>query len=242
MSTADVRSYWQASPCAAKLARHEAGTAGFYHDIEQAKSRIEPHEVPFAGFPEWRGKAVLEIGCGVGVDTARFARAGAEITAVDLTEAAVSLANRLLELEQLPGKAVVADAEELPFDDDSFDLVYSWGVLHHTPHIDRALAEVRRVLRPDGALRIMLYGRPSFFALAVWLRQMARERRVLSVREALGRGLESPGTRAFTKAEAQRMLAGFADVDVRQVATRYDRIPIDRLGWHLLIRAARPGA
>jgi SAM-dependent methyltransferase len=242
VGTEAVRDYWQENPCAAGLARAEPGSPGFYADVEQAKLRLEPHEVAFADFPAWRGRDVLEIGCGVGVDTTRFARAGAYVTAIDLTDAAVSLARGLLALEHLDGTVIVADAESLPFADESFDLVYSWGVLHHTPDIGLALAEARRVLRPGGEARVMLYGRRSLFAGAVWARQVVRERRPMSPEAALARGLESPGTQAFTRSEAAALFAGFADVEVRQVATSYDRLPVDRLGWHLLVRAGRGAA
>jgi SAM-dependent methyltransferase len=239
VGTESVREYWQEHPCAAALARDEPGSPAFYADVERAKLRLEPHEAAFADFPAWRGRGVLEIGCGVGVDTARFARAGANVTAIDLTDAAVSLARGLLELEHLDGTAIVADAEHLPFADESFDLVYSWGVLHHTPDTGRALEEVRRVLRPGGEARVMLYARRSLFAGAVWARQVGRERRLMSAQDAIARGLESPGTQAFTRAEAARLFSGFAGGEVRQVATGYDRVRIDRLGWHLLVRARR---
>jgi ubiquinone/menaquinone biosynthesis C-methylase UbiE len=237
-----VHDYWQADPCAAKLAKNEPGTREFYDEIERAKLRVEPHEPAFAEFDKWAGRNVLEIGCGVGIDTARFARAGASITAIDLTEAAAGLANRLLQLEGLPGQAIVGNAEELPFVENSFDLVYSWGVLHHTPNIVQAVSEVRRVLRPGGEARVMLYSRRSIFAFAVWGRQMLRERTPLTIQAAISNGLESPGTRALTPSEAASLFAGFEDVVVQQVATRYDPLPvkIDRLGWHLLIRAKRP--
>ena len=237
MGISEVRGYWEAAPCAAKLAVSEPGSKAFYSDIEAAKNRLEPHEAAFADFQKWSGRTVLEIGCGVGIDTARFARAGADITAIDLTEAAVSLANQLLELEGLPGEAVVANAEQLPFPDGRFDLVYSWGVLHHTPNIDQAMAEVHRVLKPGGQVRMMLYSRRSTFAFAVWGRQVLRERRVMSMRDALSRGLESPGTKAFTPAKATSLLRRFDGVRVKQVATRYDRQPFNPLGWHLLIQA-----
>ena len=237
MGVAEVRDYWQAEPCAAKLSRHEPGEAAFFRDIEEAKSRMEPHEARFAEFERWAGRDVLEIGCGLGIDTARFARAGANVTAIDLTDAGVALTHRLLDLEQLAGEAMVANAERLPFADERFDLVYSWGVLHHTPNIRAAVDEVRRVLRPGGEARVMLYSRHSLFSTAVWLRQMAREVRPMSLRSAIARGLESPGTQAFTKLDAYWMFAQFATRDIRQVATVYDRLPVDRLGWHLLIRA-----
>ena len=105
---------------------------------------------------------VLEIGCGLGTDGARFARAGAQYTGVDLTEAAVALARRRFELEGLPGEFRVADAESLEFADGSFDIVYSHGVLHHTPDGAAAVREVRRVLAPGGRAVVMLYHRDSY--------------------------------------------------------------------------------
>jgi ubiquinone/menaquinone biosynthesis C-methylase UbiE len=105
---------------------------------------------------------VLEIGCGLGTDGAQFARAGAIYTGVDLTEAAIELARRRFELESLAGEFRVADAENLEFPDENFDLVYSHGVLHHTPDTRRAVREVHRVLRPGGRGVVMLYHRDSY--------------------------------------------------------------------------------
>jgi ubiquinone/menaquinone biosynthesis C-methylase UbiE len=105
---------------------------------------------------------VLEIGCGLGTDGAQFARAGADYTGVDLTEAAVEQSRRRFELAGLPGEFRVADAEHLDFADESFDLVYSHGVLHHTPDTAGAIREVHRVLKPGGRAIVMLYHRDSY--------------------------------------------------------------------------------
>jgi ubiquinone/menaquinone biosynthesis C-methylase UbiE len=105
---------------------------------------------------------VLEVGCGLGTDGARFAKAGANYTGIDLTDAAVDLAKRRFEIFQLPGKFHVADAEHLDFPDNSFDIVYSHGVLHHTPDTAAAVREIHRVLRPGGKAVVMLYHRDSY--------------------------------------------------------------------------------
>jgi ubiquinone/menaquinone biosynthesis C-methylase UbiE len=115
-----------------------------------------------AGFENTHGLRVLEIGCGCGSEAERFVRAGARYTAVDLTNAAVSITRRRFQLGGLEGRFVQADAEDLPFDDGSFDLVYSHGVLHHTPDTPRTIREVHRVLAPTGRAVIMLYYRNSF--------------------------------------------------------------------------------
>jgi SAM-dependent methyltransferase len=140
-----VHDFWQANPCAAGTSAAEPGSAEFFADVEAERYRLEPYVHDFAEFPSWAGKRVLEVGIGLGTDLVQFVRAGADATGVDLTEAAVDAARARLALEGLVAHVQVADAEQLPFDDASFDLVYSYGVLHHTPDTARAIAEVRRV-------------------------------------------------------------------------------------------------
>lgn len=157
-----VRSFWQANPCGTKFANAEPGTRRFYELVEEHRYRTEWHIPKAAGFPETNGLKVLEIGCGLGTDGAQFAKAGADYTGVDLTDAAIQLARRRFQLFNLPGQFQTADAEHLEFADESFDLVYSHGVLHHTPDIAAAISEIHRVLRPRGRAVVMLYHRDSY--------------------------------------------------------------------------------
>ena len=157
-----VRAFWQANPCGTKFADAPPGTRRFYELVEDHRYQKEWHIPQAADFSSCKGLRVLEIGCGLGTDGAQFAKAGAEYTGVDLTDAAVELAQRRFELFNLPGKFQTADAEKLDFADDSFDLVYSHGVLHHTPDIERAVKEIYRVLRPGGRSVVMLYHRDSY--------------------------------------------------------------------------------
>jgi SAM-dependent methyltransferase len=159
---ARVREFWQANPCGTKFADAPAGTRAFYERVEAHRYAKEWHIPAAAGFDAARGLRVLEIGCGLGTDGARFARAGANYTGVDLTDAAVSLARHNFELQDLAGEFRTADAENLDFADESFDLVYSHGVLHHTPDTARAIQEVHRVLKPGGRAVVMLYHRDSY--------------------------------------------------------------------------------
>jgi ubiquinone/menaquinone biosynthesis C-methylase UbiE len=156
-----VQSFWNAHPCGAKFGGHAAGTPEFFHAVEEHRYRLEPHIREMAAFPEAKGKRVLEIGCGLGTDGAQFARAGAEYIGMDLSSASVALAARNLQQQHLPASWLVSDAEYLPFPDNSFDLVYSYGVLHHTPDLPSAIAEVRRVLRPGGRAIVMMYHKTS---------------------------------------------------------------------------------
>lgn len=157
-----VRAFWQANPCGVKFADAAPGTRKFYELVEAHRYTKEWHIPIAADFASARGLKVLEIGCGLGTDGAQFAEAGADYTGVDLTEAAVELARKRFELYDLPGKFQTADAENLDFADESFDVVYSHGVLHHTPDTQQAIDEVHRVLRPGGRAVVMLYHRDSY--------------------------------------------------------------------------------
>ena len=157
-----VRAFWQANPCGIKFADAEPGTRRFYELVEAHRYTTEWHIPAAADFAGTRGLKVLEIGCGLGTDGAQFAEAGADYTGVDLTDAAVDLARKRFELFNLPGTFATADAENLDFEDESFDLVYSHGVLHHTPDTQKAINEIHRVLRPGGRAIVMLYHRDSY--------------------------------------------------------------------------------
>lgn len=157
-----VRAFWQAHPCGTKFSDAEIGTPEFFERVEAHRYDKEWHIPNAAGFAGAKGLRVLEIGCGLGTDGAQFARAGADYTGIDLTEAAIELAQTRFEVSGLTGEFRVADAENLDFADNSFDLVYSHGVLHHTPDTARAIAEVHRVLKPGGRAVVMLYHRGSY--------------------------------------------------------------------------------
>jgi SAM-dependent methyltransferase len=157
-----VREFWQEHPCGTKFTAAEIGTREFFENIEAHRYEKEWHIRAAADFAATRGLKVLEIGCGIGTDGAQFAKAGADYTGIDLTEAAVELAKKRFALSNLPGEFRVSDGEQLDFPDDAFDLVYSHGVLHHTPDIASAVREIHRVLRPDGRAIVMLYHRGSY--------------------------------------------------------------------------------
>lgn len=193
-----VRAFWQAHPCGTKFADAEPGSAKFYELVEAHRYTKEWHIPAAAGFADSKGLKVLEIGCGLGTDGAQFAAAGADYTGVDLTEAAVELARKRFEVSRLKGTFRVADAENLEFADESFDLVYSHGVLHHTPETAQAVNEIWRVLRPRGRAVVMLYHRDSYnyrVNISVFRRAGARllksESGIRLVRRLTGEPLDS---------------------------------------------------
>lgn len=157
-----VRAFWQEHPCGTKFSDAGIGTREFFERVEAHRYEKEGHIPAAADFAGAGGLRVLEIGCGLGTDGAQFAKAGANYTGVDLTAAAIELARERFRLFSLRGDFRVADAENLDFPDDTFDLVYSHGVLHHTPDTARAVREIHRVLKPGGRAVVMLYHRDSY--------------------------------------------------------------------------------
>jgi 2-polyprenyl-3-methyl-5-hydroxy-6-metoxy-1,4-benzoquinol methylase len=157
-----VRAFWQEHPCGIKFSDAEMGTREFFDRVEAHRYGKEWHIPIAADFGSTRGLKVLEIGCGLGTDGAQFARAGADYTGIDLTEASIELAQKKFELAGLKGEFRISDAENLDFADETFDVVYSHGVLHHTPDTGKAVGEIHRVLKPGGRAMVMLYHRGSY--------------------------------------------------------------------------------
>lgn len=163
---ADVQRYWDARPCNIRHSTKPVGSKEYFDEVEARKYLVEPHIPAFAEFDRWRGKRVLEVGCGIGTDSINFARAGADLTAVELSGESLSIASQRAEVMGVADRIrfVQANAEELTsaLDEEPYDLVYSFGVIHHTPHPDRALAEMRKLTAPGGTLKLMVYHRRSW--------------------------------------------------------------------------------
>lgn len=133
------------------------GAVQYYNAVDGRRYRLEPYVLPLIRSLESAGKTVLEVGCGLGTDSREFARQGANTVAIDLSISNALLSKTGLTTYGLQGETMNADAENLPLRDESFDIVYSWGVLHHTPDTQRAINELHRVLRPKGRAIVMLY-------------------------------------------------------------------------------------
>src|SRR6185295_202429 len=182
--------------------------------------KLEPFIPAFADFPSAGNKAILEIGVGAGADFQNWCNHAHHATGVDLTEKAIALTRERLELNSIAGERYTlrtADAENLPFNDASFDLVYSWGVLHHTPDTEGAFREVFRVLKPGGVVRAMIYHVPSWSGLMLYLRcGLARGKFGMTMKQAIFADLESPGTKAYSLNEARDLVnqTGFESISV----------------------------
>ncbi len=217
-----VHDYWNARPCGTQFTTLEWGSPEFFADVEKTRYASHPFMREVAEFDGFRGKKLLEIGCGLGTDLINFARGGAIVSGIDLTERSIELVKERFAAEGREVDARAGDAEHLPFADETFDVVYSFGVLHHTPDIDAAIAEIHRVLKPGGRIIIMLYHRSS---LRVWLGTPLHALRQLRRRgewhggwgETMKEwirvydGADNPLGRAYTRDEADRMFRNFRD-------------------------------
>jgi 2-polyprenyl-3-methyl-5-hydroxy-6-metoxy-1,4-benzoquinol methylase len=166
-----VSEYWNARPCNIRHSPKPVGTREYYDEVESRKYNVEYHIPQFAQFERWTGKKVLEIGCGIGTDTMSFARAGALVTAVDLTEKSLEVARKRAKVFGFEDRVsfIQANAEKLSesVPVEPYDLVYSFGVIHHTPHPERVLDEIRKYVKPESTLKIMVYNRWSWKVLWV---------------------------------------------------------------------------
>lgn len=210
-----VRDFWNDAPCGEAYA---AGSSLAEQLAAQARTRyeMEPIIFTFAHFAEAKGKEVLEIGVGMGADHLEWAKAAPKrLIGVDLTPRAVDYTRRRLSVFGFQSKVFVADAEQLPFADESFDLVYAYGCLHHSPDTARAVSEVHRVLRKGGTGRIMIYHSVAPIGWLLWIRYaLLRGRPQTSLKEIFAKYLESPGTKAFSRAEARTLFRQFQSVNL----------------------------
>ena len=213
-----VRAYWDAHPCGTQFTHLEWGSKQFFDEVERFRYDTQPFMRNLMEFDNFRGKRLLEIGCGLGTDLLQFARAGAVVTGVDLTPASVELVRKRFVLEGVPCNAQVADAEHLPFEDNSFDVVYSFGVLHHTPNTQKAIDEVHRVLKPGGRIIIMLYHTGSVHVyLGAPLYRMAHKlksgaRSLVEDWVRVYDGAENPLGKAYSRSQLRTMFVEFKNL------------------------------
>jgi ubiquinone/menaquinone biosynthesis C-methylase UbiE len=208
-----VMEFWDRSSCGEVYATG-GSEVEYYESHSQKRFELEPYIRDFAGFGDGQGKDVLEIGVGMGGDHVEWAKSKPRsLAGIDLTPRAVEHTRKRLSIYGLTSEVRVSDAEALPFKDRSFDLIYSWGVLHHSPNTSKALKEVYRVLRPGGTARIMIYHKYALTGYMLWCRYALLTGRIyLSLDDIYHQYLESPGTKAYSLADAKGMLNDFSEV------------------------------
>jgi SAM-dependent methyltransferase len=209
-----VREYWDRRPCNLRHSPAPLGTREYFDQVEARKYFVEPHIPAFAQHAAWAGKRVLEIGCGLGTDTINFARAGARVTAVDVSPRSLDLARRRAEVFGLERRIDFheADAERLSetVAPGEYDLVYSFGVIHHSPRPDRVLDQIRRhYMGPRSTLKLMVYHRWSWKVLGLLFSEAHGA--VWRLDDAIARSSEAqtgcPVTYTYTPHSARALLA-----------------------------------
>jgi ubiquinone/menaquinone biosynthesis C-methylase UbiE len=264
-----VQQYWDARPCNIRHSAKDVGSKEYFDEVEARKYLVEPHIPGFAEFERWAGKRVLEVGCGIGTDSINFARAGAELTAVDLSGESLGIARQRAEVMGVADRITFrqANAEELSsvVHDGPYDLIYSFGVIHHTPHPERALAQMRALAASGSTLKLMIYHRRSWKVF--WILALQERGRFWKADELIAKHSEAqtgcPVTFTYTRREAQELVernafrVGELEIDhvfpykidkyleYRYVKEPYFRWMPERLfraferrfGWHLLVTA-----
>jgi SAM-dependent methyltransferase len=260
-----VRDYWNNRPCNIRHSPQPVGTREYFDEVEARKYFIEPHIPGFAQFERWRGKKVLEIGCGIGTDAVNFARAGAQYTGVELSEASLDLTKKRFEVFGLKGQFFQANVEDLdsavPI--EPYDLIYSFGVIHHTPHPDTALEQLKKYTASNTELRVMVYSKFSWKVL--WTIFTYGKGAFWKIDELVARYSEaqegSPVSYCYSFSEVRDLFHDFEILDLRKdhvfsyridkyVRYEYEKVwyfrwipaPLFRLferafGWHTLIVA-----
>lgn len=260
-----AREQWGQDPCGAETAReHELGTREFFDAVERTRyEEYAPWMARVMGFDEFAGASLLEIGCGMGSDLLQFARGGALCTGIDLTPRSVEITRHRFALYGNKGSFMLADGEHLPFTSESFDVVYSNGVLHHTPDTEAAIREVYRVLRPNGVAKVMLYHRSS---LNYWFEIVLRRGllggdylRGRSSEEIMSRVVEfseheaRPLVKVYSRRQARELFSQFKEVTVAVEQLTRDELrflsPViseslfnwlgRRIGWNVIITARK---
>jgi len=248
----EVKKFWNDRPCNIKHSSKELGTMEYFDEVEIKKFRAEPHILKFTEFPQWKNKKVLEVGCGLGTVGINFALNGADYTGVELSKESLEIAKKRFEVYNQSGKFYLGNAEELSsfVHIETYDLIYSFGVIHHSPHSEKIISEIKKYMNENSVLKIMLYAKDS------WKNYM------------IDAGLDQPEAQygcpianTYTKQDVVELLDGYEVLSIEQdhifpyqiepykkgkyiKQPWFDAMPIGmfetlekNLGWHLLITA-----
>lgn len=211
-----VRDFWDQHPLCSHLIDSEPGTENFFREFDQMRAAIEPDDFveQMLAPSQASGKRVLDVGCGNGYMLAKFARSGTTVVGIDLTAKALDVTKKRMKLSGLTAKLTQADSADLPFADQSFDVVYSLGVLHHSPDTEKSFREIHRVLRPGGEIVVMVYNKNSvFYRLRIpAMKYFNTDFRGWSIQEICNYldGPENPLGKFYSRSDVKAMLEGFS--------------------------------
>lgn len=204
----EVARYWNQASCGTDHIQEAKFSRSYFEKIEEHRYRVEPEIFSFAQFTRFSNQKVLEVGIGAGTDFLQWVRAGAVAYGIDLTEEALDNVKHRLDLYGLKAQEIrVADAEKNPYPSHFFDLVYSWGVIHHSPDTKKCLEEIIRVTKPGGKIKIMIYNRRSLLVFYRYLKTgLFKGKLFRNFANVLYYDMESLGTKGYTEKEVRHML------------------------------------
>lgn len=268
ISIEKVQQFWDARPCNIRHSNKEIGCKAYFDDVEKRKYFVEPHIPAFAEFERWRGKRVLEIGCGIGTEAVNFARHGAELTIIELSEKSLEITKQRFAVYGLTAEFILGNAEELDRllrPEQRFDLIWSFGVIHHSPHPEQILKQCDNFLAENGQVRMMVYAKLSYKVF-----NMMREAELwnfASLDALIAQHSEAqtgcPITYSYTLDGARRLFSNFDIIDIHKAHIfswdipayknyRYEKEASFRdisddffkeleaeLGWHILVQAQK---
>jgi ubiquinone/menaquinone biosynthesis C-methylase UbiE len=250
-----IARFWNSSPCGTReFANLTEGNREFFEAIEKRRYTADSFMLDVVPFNEYRNCRILEVGCGTGTDLLQFARQGAIVFGIDLSLKSVELARKRFQIYGMNGTFLQTDSESLPFHDSTFDLVYSWGVIHHAPDTAQAAREILRVCKSGGHVFVMIYHRLSLVSLQAYLLYgLLRGKPFRSIDDIIANHIESLGTKAFTRRAASHLFSGLASQQMQTIVTRYDlritrnrflpkwctRLVPSSLGWNLIIKGRK---
>lgn len=264
----DVQKYWESRPPGIRYTSQDYGSLPFFEDVERQRyGDVFKYKwlKDVAEFDQHAGEKVLEIGMGLGTDILQFARGGAKVSGVDLTHNSVETVKKRFALYGLEGDFQQADFRNLPFADDTFDVVYSFGVLHHSPYMDEGIEEVRRVLKPGGKAIVMLYHKGfKYYVRKLFFEGVLKGKYLThSTQEIINKKTEefgdSPCTLVVNRKEARELFKGYSRIEA-MTGHRIDDYLIfgrkwvsptymlpksmqhwieDKYGWNLVIKAIK---
>lgn len=248
----EVKKFWDDRPCNVRHSSKEVGTVEYFNEVSNKKFFVEPHIIDFTNFDSWQGKKVLEVGCGLATAGIEFAKAGAEYTGIELSEESLTLAKKRFEVFGETGNFYSGNAEQLStfLPTETYDLIYSFGVIHHSPYPEKIISEIKKYMNENSVLKIMLYAKDS------WKNYMIEA------------GLDQPEAQygcpianTYTKQEVVGLLDGYEVISIEQdhifpyqvepykngeyvkqpwfaeMPPEMFRSLEKNLGWHLLITA-----
>ncbi|MDH5763417.1 MAG: class I SAM-dependent methyltransferase [Nitrospinota bacterium] len=219
----EVRTYWEQEACGTQkkvVGGLEKFSRDWFERVESHRYQVEPFIHSIAQFTRHHGKKLLEVGVGAGTDHLQWARAGLDCHGVDLTDEGIEATRRRLEIYGLNSNLQRINAETLPFENDSFDVVYSWGVIHHSENPQKIITEIHRVLRKKGVFIGMMYGRYSIASLKMWVTYaLLKGKPWKSIADVIWNHMESIGTKAYTVPELKNLFSTFNNFEGTPITT-----------------------